>query len=749
MIFNPRPAQERILEFENGRMGVIAVPGSGKTHTLSALAARLIQSGRLAEDQEILIVTLVNSAVNNFAARIAGFLNEMGLLRGLGYRIRTLHGLAHDIVRERPDLAGIANDFQIVDERISQGIIRTAVKTWMAGNPAECQALFDPAIDEGRRKWLMQKNMPDLLENLSLAFIRQAKDLRLKPAGLHEKVDELKGDFPLLHMCADIYTDYQRALTFRGAVDFDDLMCLAMDVLRADPDYLDMLRHRWPYILEDEAQDSSELQEKMLRLLCGSDGSWVRVGDPNQAIYETFTTANPRFLREFVREPGVMERDLPDSGRSSLSILALANHMIDWVNSGDAPEGMRGALAEPHIKPVAEDDPQPNPLDKPEEVIFYAAEQTPEKEVERIALSLKRWLSDNPELTAACLVPTNHHGTTLVESLKAKGVPHLELLQSTDPTRKAAEMIAKALQLLSEPSHPPALYALHQAWQKYQPGHEEEETREAQKAAAAQLKLCTRVEDYLAPHAGADWLDGVDIPDPLVLADLHHFRDILQTWLRAALLPVDQLVLTIAQSLFQNQSDLALSYKLAGLLEAIQRDHPEWSLKELAGELILIASNQRRFLGFSGDDLGFDPDQYCGKAIVTTIHKAKGLEWNRVFLLSVNNYDFPAGSPHDSYISEKEYIRGHLNLQAELLNQLRALAKDDIAGLHLPEGEATLADRRDYIAERVRVLYVGITRARQQLVVTWNTGRHGNKRPAVLFQALSQFLTEGDHDPAG
>jgi DNA helicase-2/ATP-dependent DNA helicase PcrA len=484
-------------------------------------------------------------------------------------------------------------------------------------------------------------------------------------------------------------------------------------------------------------------------LLSEPDGSWVRVGDPNQAIYETFTTANPRFLREFVREPGVTERDLPNSGRSSLSILSLANYLIDWVNGKEVPVGMLGALSEPHIQPVAADDPQPNPADKPDEIVFYAAQQKSEQEVEKIAISIKRWCQDNPENTAACLVPTNHHGAKLVEAFKAKGVPHLELLQSTDPTRKAAELIARALQLLAEPSHPPALMALHKAWQKYQPGLEEEDARQAQKAAGALLNQCARVEDYLAPHAVDDWLTGIEIPDALVLNELECFRNQLQIWLKASLLPVDQLVLTVAQSVFHSQTDLALSYKLAGLLDAIQRDHPDWSLKELAEELILIAGNQRKFLGFSSDDLGFDPDQHRGKAVVTTIHKAKGLEWDRVYLLSVNNYDFPAGSSHDSYISEKEYIRGQLNLQAELLSQLRALSAGDLAGLHLPEGEATLADRNDYIAERVRVLFVGITRARQQLVVTWNTGRNGDKRPAVLFQVLSQYLGEGIHDTAG
>jgi DNA helicase-2/ATP-dependent DNA helicase PcrA len=750
MKFVPRPAQERILEFTSGRMGVIAVPGSGKTHTLSALAARLIQSGVLAEDQEVLVVTLVNSAVNNFASRIAGFLNEMGLLRGLGYRIRTLHGLAHDIVRERPDLAGVANDFQIVDERISQGIIRTALRAWMSANPQEIDALFAPEVSPDKRKWLAGEQLPDLLEKLGTAFIRQAKDYRLKPSALREKVEGLKGGFPLLRLGVDLYSDYQRALTFRGAVDFDDLMSLAMDVLRADPDYLDLLRHRWPYILEDEAQDSSELQEKMLRLLSEPNGNWVRVGDPNQAIYETFTTANPRFLREFVREEGVSERDLPNSGRSSLSIITLANHLIDWVNSDEAPEGLRASLSEPHIQPVAADDPQPNPPDKPDEIFLYNLKQTPDDEVNKIAISLKRWLVENPEKTAACLVPTNHHGAKLVDALKAKDVPFLELLQSTDSTRQAAELVASALQWLAEPSLPRTLTTLYKHWVARQPGTEGDPELLIRKTAAALLGKCARTEDYLAPHGDADWLsDQAAALDPLVMTELERFRSLLQVWLKAVLLPVDQLVLTISQDVFREPADLALGYKLASLLDNAQNEHPAWGLKELADELTAIAGNQRKFIGFSDDDLGFDPDQHRGKAVVTTIHKAKGLEWDRVYLLSLNNYDFPAGSPHDSYRSERDWIRGGLNLQAELLAQLKALAGDDPVGLYLPEGEATLADRLNYISERARVLYVGITRARSQLVVTWNTGRRGDMRPAVLFSMLANFLEEGRDAASG
>ncbi len=83
-------------------------------------------------------------------------------------------------------------------------------------------------------------------------------------------------------------------------MDFDDLIRLAIDLLENDAEFLERLRYRWPYILEDEAQDSSQLQEQILRLLAGPAGNWVRVGDPNQAIFETFTTASPKHLLDFI-----------------------------------------------------------------------------------------------------------------------------------------------------------------------------------------------------------------------------------------------------------------------------------------------------------------------------------------------------------------------------------------------------------------------------------------------------------------
>ena len=122
-----RPKQQGVLDYRRGRMGVSAVPGSGKTFTLALLAAQIVASGVLGDEQEVLVVTLVNSAVANFSGRVAGFVEEKGLLPHLGYRVRTLHGLAHDIVRERPGLVNLSDGFAIVDERDANRILQDAV----------------------------------------------------------------------------------------------------------------------------------------------------------------------------------------------------------------------------------------------------------------------------------------------------------------------------------------------------------------------------------------------------------------------------------------------------------------------------------------------------------------------------------------------------------------------------------------------------------------------------------------------
>lgn len=185
------------------------------------------------------------------------------------------------------------------------------------------------------------------------------------------------------------------------------------------------------------------------------------------------------------------------------------------------------------------------------------------------------------------------------------------------------------------------------------------------------------------------------------------------------------------------------------MCEQLSHNHPEWMLPEFSNELDQIANNRRKVLGFSEEDNGFNPDLHAGKVIVTTYHKAKGLEWDRVYLLSVNNYNFPSDVSGDEFMSEKYFYYDSINLEAEAVYKLKALLKEDIEALYYEDGIATKSARIEYSAERIRLLYVGITRAKKELIITWNNGDSHRQRsnplsPAIPFLALKAFMENPD-----
>jgi DNA helicase II / ATP-dependent DNA helicase PcrA len=741
-MFKPRPKQQEVLNYTGGKMGVAAVPGSGKTRTLSSLAAKLVAEGYISDDQEVLIVTLVNSAVDNFARQIGEFVKIRGMLPNFGYRVRTLHGLSNDIVRERPGLVGLDESFQIVDERESDEILEDAALTWVRNNPNSVDLYISSSLTEGEYARVRNNDWQREVIAISRAFIKQAKDLQLTPDDIRRNLDRYGKPLPLAELGWAVYVAYQRGLAYRGAVDFQDLMRLSLRALELDQDYLYRLRHRWAYILEDEAQDSSKLQEKILRLLVGENGNWVRVGDPNQSIYETFTTAKPEYLREFLAEKGVTSRELPNSGRSTKSIIRLANELIDFAARHPSPLiQVKQPLQPPKIEPTPKGDPQPNPPDDPHQIHVRLEDYSPGQEIDAVVRSIINWMPQNQDKTAAVLVPRNDRGAEIVGALKKCGVEVVELLRSTSSTRETAGALALIFEHLSQPVNPPSLASVYTVWRRDDRENADERTR--LQATIKALKGCKQVEDFVQPQVTRDWLElDRDIlelmeQDEVVRQRLYAFRRLLQRWHQAALLPVDQLILTLSQDLFDTAADLAIAYSLAVLLRRDAEMHTDWRLPQFTQELTKIARNKRRVVGLSNDDTGFDPEQHKGKVTVATMHRAKGLEWDRVYLLSVNNYDFPSDEPQDTFISEKWFARDGLNLEAETLEQLNVLHK--ALPLEYVEGEATQRARLDYVAERLRLLYVGITRARKELVITWNTGRDGKRQPATPLLALQAF----------
>lgn len=772
--FVPRPAQERILSYTGGYMGISAVPGSGKTFTLSLLAARLVErlarEGDLGE-REILVVTFTNSAVENFRGRIGRFLREeRGLLPGVGYRVRTLHGLAHDIVRERPGLVGLSENFDIIDDRSASEIKRDAVLSYLRTHPDALTPYINP--DYLPRFRSIERDLQDTAIDIANNVIRLAKELRLEPFQLRSRLERQSGTWPLLELGVHVYADYQRSLLVRGAVDFDDLIVLALKAIEADPAFLERLQDRWPYILEDEAQDSSLLQETMLRLLTRKHGNWVRVGDPNQAINTTFTSADVRFLRDFVAENSELARDLPNSGRSSYPIIDLANALINWSRMAHPHLSPDDTLAPPLIEPTPLGDPQPNPEAGTPAYYFHTAPLSPEREVETVLKSVGRWLADNPNKTVAILAPENRHGFRITEALQQADLPFDDtLLRSNMSTRIAAQVLSTVVSYIAQPQvssqlervwrevwwprlGPPQLAKLLAAQQGTVTTPEDDlptPTSELRKQelptpiahVGQALRNLNTPESFVFPSP-RDWLDELAWLDEMegLRALLQAFRADLQRWTRAAILPIDELLLTIGAELFTEPADLALTHHLAVTLSKLAEERAtsreQWRLPELAAELDNIAQNRRRVLNFSDNENGYEA--IPGKITVATIHSAKGLEWDRVYLTAVNNFSFPSGSENDKYRSERYWARDNLNLVAEAIEQERQLAIGTLDDYTL--GPATQTARLALAAERLRLLYVGITRARQELIITYNTGRSPESDPnppALAFEALRRL----------
>lgn len=753
--FVPRPAQERILEYTGGPMGISAVPGSGKTFTLSLLAARLVErvaaEGSL-DEREVLVVTFTNSAVANFRARIGQFLRqERGLLPGAGYRVRTLHGLAHDIVRERPGLVGLSEDFDIIDDRTANEIKRDAVVGYLHTHPDTFAPFIKPELLQNPRR--IENYLQTDAIDLANTVIRIAKELAVSAGDLRARLDRQSGVFPLLDFGIYIYGLYERSLQVRGAVDFDDLIMLALQALRADEGYLARLQARWPYILEDEAQDSSLVQEKMLRLLTAAHSNWVRVGDPNQAINTTFTSADTRFLQKFLREYPEQARSLPNSGRSALPILDVANALIRW-SQGKHPTLRRElALADPLVEPTPPGDPQPNPPAGKPAVHFYGKSVTPDEELDVIVTSLRRWLVDNADKTVAILAPDNQRGERIVAALRQAEIDiDDDLLRTTIGARAAARTLAIVTSYIADPQSAGLLRRLwEEVWypqwaMRRQAASESdaplalgEKAPEPVRVFAQALGKLREPESFVFPDQrdfldSLSWLDSMERFRTL----LQEFRADVQRWSRAVVLPVDELLLTLGNDLFQEPADLALTHRLAVLLAKLANENPAWRLPDLAGELENIAQNKRRLLGFTEDSSGYSAKP--GVVTVATMHAAKGLEWDRVYLTAVNTFSFPSGLPDEQYRSERWYVRDELNLAAEAEVQLRQLHMGTLDE-YVP-GRASQQARLDLAAERLRLFYVGITRARRELIVTYNTGRQAEKDPlppALPFTVLAEY----------
>ena len=714
-----RSGQQQLADWNTGQMAVSAVPGAGKSHSLSVAAAIAIARHQLHSRKQLVIVTYTRSAAANIKSKIRDRLKDLKFPPG-GFVVHTLHGLALQIANSQKELSGLNLDnVTILVPTVGHRIIRSAVDGWISKNPRHYQVLIEGIQFDGEETEKLRRQSvlrTEILPSLTSIAVKEAKSSGLLPEDLWEWSQTTTDNYQVLAIATGLYQQYQELMKSRDFVDYDDMILAALRVLDYEP-----MRFLWQNqvfaVFDDEAQDASPLQEKLISILAGNEMSGnaapnlIRVGDPNQAINSTFTPANPIYFNWFCdecdRQGSVATMN--QAGRSSKIIIDAANFVLHWVNQQtreknqtSPAENIELPFREQNICLVDRNDPQPeanpNPEGKGLEInipddIYHTVEL-----IEQKAIAL---LKANPHRSIAILVRENRQGRFIAERLahlpKEKQIKVYEVSESERYSQIPQEILT-LLQFLDRPHSPDNLKSALEVL-----------TQRGLIPAQDLNALATYPEQFL-------------YPSPLQekqKESVSQARRYCCNLLRARLeLPHYQLIPFLGMTLKYTGGELATVQKLSEKVSLQTVRHS--SLKSTIEALEEIVVSEK-FEGVE-EETG---DQYTrnGQITIITMHKAKGLDWDYVFLPFLHDDVLPG----ELWVPVAARFIGYFTLAEVARAQIRTLMHRklqrendrNIASKTIPNPvEAWTEAERLKQAEEFRLLYVAMTRAKRLLWIS-------------------------------
>lgn len=285
--------QAQAVAHGEGPLMVLAGAGSGKTRVVTRRIARLMMDG--VRSHQILALTFTNKAAGEMARRV----EQLG---GDYVRVATFHSACARFLRSEAHLIGYAPDYSIYDTQDRDSLIK--------------ELMAEQHISPKEAK-------PSLIGN----WISKLKNAAMTPD------DGLLGSSDVMRLVERLWGPYQERMKKASAMDFDDLLLNFLQILREHPEVAERYQDRFPWVLVDEFQDTNRVQYDLLKLLCppaeaGGRGNMCVVGDPDQSIYG-FRGAEVRNILDFESdyEPCTVVR-LEQNYRSTANILRAAETVI-------------------------------------------------------------------------------------------------------------------------------------------------------------------------------------------------------------------------------------------------------------------------------------------------------------------------------------------------------------------------------------------------------------------------------------
>lgn len=393
------PQQYEAATTLEGPLLILAGAGSGKTGTMTHRIAYMIRDAGV-DPRSILAVTFTNKAAAEMRERVEVL---VGSVQGMW--IQTFHSACLRMLRLHPEQAGYAKNFVVYDPVDQKSIIKGLLKE-LELDPKR----FAPAY--------------------VISEISNAKEQAIGPGQYRRDTGGQAGYQEL----AELYDRYEKVLKKNNAMDFDDLILRAVQLLENNQEILSYFQKKFQYLMVDEYQDTNLLQYKLVKMLAEQHGNICVVGDDDQCIYQ-WRGADIRNILEFEKDfPGAKVIKLEENYRSSAYILEGAHSVISRNRGRKAKKLWTRA-------------------DKGEKIQYYRASDDKE-EARYIGGRIEALMRKDPKLTFsdfAVLYRTNVQSRRFEEALSAKGIPYQVLSGLRYYDRKEIKDILAYMRLVVNP----------------------------------------------------------------------------------------------------------------------------------------------------------------------------------------------------------------------------------------------------------------------------------------------------------